>query len=505
MSSISASTGASRGVRKVFRDPDKPRPATVQTDQLPPYDESAEAGALACVLQTGDDRQLDELEPDYFYDPRCERVYGALKALADDLKPLDTVSLFQWLKDHGGLDLDVHREFVITLADQAPSPENFASYLDTLRDRSTRRAILRDTTELQRIAVNPAVPLESVSAIADKLLSLGNFRLPTIELLAAKECDPTAEPPPLQTVYSLAGITVCTPGNLTAITAGIKSGKTAVLGAMMAATCTEDPECDCLGFKSSNPDGLALLYFDFEQSPDDSWHCLNRVLKRSRLKQKPAWLHHFCLTGLGWLEAWEAVTKGIEHYADLHGGIHSALLDGAADLVNDVNVAGECNARVAELHNLAIGNKCPLVGVIHFNPGSDKSRGHLGSQLERKAESNLALEKDGEVTVIYSTKNRRAGIPKKSGPQFAFDTAKGMHVMVASRESAKEAAEVERLIDCAIDVFSERPSMRYTDVQTTLKTLMRVSRATAERKLTEMLKHSIITKSVAGLYTLNSK
>jgi hypothetical protein len=34
-----------------------------------------------------------------------------------------------------------------------------------------------------------------------------------------------------------------------------------------------------------------------------------------------------------------------------------------------------------------------IVGVIHFNPGGEKTRGHLGSQLERKAETNLRLDK----------------------------------------------------------------------------------------------------------------
>jgi hypothetical protein len=116
-------------------------------------------------------------------------------------------------------------------------------------------------------------------------------------------------------------------------------------------------------------------------------------------------------------------------------------LDGGADFVADVNDAAESNAFVATRHDLAIKHDCPIVGVVHFNPGSEKSRGHLGSQLERKAETNLALEKDAdESTVIYSTKNCRAGIPKGIGPRFRFDPAAGMHVSVASRQSARDDA-----------------------------------------------------------------
>ena len=75
--------------------------------------------------------------------------------------------------------------------------------------------------------------------------------------------------------------------------------------------------------------------------------------------------------------------------------------------------------------------------MIHFNPGSEKSRGHLGSQLERKAETNLILEKNkDEVTRIYSVKNRRAGIPKSEGPCFRYDEESRLHITCESSEAS---------------------------------------------------------------------
>lgn len=322
-------------------------------------------------------------------------------------------------------------------------------------------------------------------------------------LLQAREFNPHIEPPPLRPIYMLAGITISTPANLTTVTSAIKTGKSAVIGAMAAAAMPHNQDADLLGFSSSNPKGKALLWFDSEQSPDDFWHCVYRALQRAGQRELPLWLHAYCLTGLGCKRAWECVQWATTEAAEKHDGIHSSLIDGFADLVADVNDPEESNGFVAELHDMAIKHDCPIIGVIHFNPGSEKIRGHLGSQLERKAETNLALEKDkDETTVIYSTKNRRAGIPKNLGPRFKFSAQAGMHITVQSRQSAHEAEKREQLLALAIDVFGDRPAMRYTELQTTVKKLLTVCDRTAERKVADMRRFTVIKSSVAGLYVI---
>ena len=319
-------------------------------------------------------------------------------------------------------------------------------------------------------------------------------------LLKEREFDFQVEPPVLRPIFTLAGVCISTPANLSTITSAIKTGKSAVIGALAAAAMPHSHDADLLGFSSSNPKGMALLWFDSEQSPDDFWHCVFRSVKRAGLREPPPWLHAFCLTGLGCKRAWECVTEATKAAADQHGGIHSTLIDGLADLVADVNDPAESNEFVAELHDMAIRMDCPIIGVIHFNPGSEKSRGHLGSQVERKAETNLALEKVDETTTIYSTKNRRAGIPKNQGPRFAFNVEAGMHVTVESRQSQKDAEMRDALQELAQDVFRDRPSMRRSDLETTVKTLLTVKDKTAYRRVNEMVRLGVICKSVAGLY-----
>lgn len=322
--------------------------------------------------------------------------------------------------------------------------------------------------------------------------------------LEDRRFDPTAEPPPLRPVYKLDGHIISTPGNLTTITSGVKTGKTAVIGAVAASAFVTQSNLDLLGFSSSNPESKALLWFDSEQSQTDFWHCVNRAIRRAGLRKPPPWLYAYCLTGLDYKQAWDCVNEGVQSAHDQCGGTHSILLDGYADFIRDVNDPGETGPFVASIMAMAADRDCPVLGIIHFNPGSDKSRGHLGSQLERKAETNLRLDKDGEVTCIWSEKQRRAPILKNYGPCFAWSNDLEMHVTVETKSQLRNSAKAKSLQLLAEDMFNGHPAMRYSDLQVTVKTQLTVSEKTARRRIDDMISLGVIKKTFGGLYEIVS-
>lgn len=267
----------------------------------------------------------------------------------------------------------------------------------------------------------------SPSAVRSQLFSV----FPNLQVIESKRFDPSARPPAVRILYTLQDKIVATPGNLGTITAAIKVGKSAVMGAAISSAICQDPDgqYDFLTFKGFNPNQFAVIHFDTEQSPDDYWFTVNRMLTRSGISEPPKNLFSYCFTGLTSKQIWECVQQVYIIAANQCGGIHSVFIDGIGDLVADVNDPEECNALVCALHDLSIRYDCHTMSAIHFNPGTEKSRGHLGSQIERKSETNLALDKsDGEITRIWSTRNRRAGIPKTEGPCFRYDPERGMHV-----------------------------------------------------------------------------
>ena len=76
------------------------------------------------------------------------------------------------------------------------------------------------------------------------------------------------------------------------------------------------------------------------------------------------------------------------------------VIDGIADLQRNTNDLEESDALVTELMALSTLANTHIICVLHTNPGSDKARGHLGSSLQRKAETVLFVHRVGETSVV---------------------------------------------------------------------------------------------------------
>jgi hypothetical protein len=235
-------------------------------------------------------------------------------------------------------------------------------------------------------------------------------------------------PTPSKPVYQLGMAKIATRGNIIGIYARPKDGKTATLGAAMASTMTSTG--DTFGFASDNPDGLAVIHIDSEQSREAFYAVIATAKRRAGISKKPSWLRSTSILSKDKAERFAWLEFEMEQAKKAHGGIHSVLIDGIGDFVQNPNDGDECFAVVTRLHQLAVKYDTVIFCVLHFNPNPEynKARGHLGSELERKCETNLTLEKKDGVTVIYTTTARHAEIPKEKGHRFQWSDDAGMHV-----------------------------------------------------------------------------
>ena len=91
------------------------------------------------------------------------------------------------------------------------------------------------------------------------------------------------------------------------------------------------------------------------------------------------------------------------------------IIDGVADLLNDVNSMTETNYVVQKIMTWTAKKQCHLLTIIHQNFGSDKPTGNLGSALEKKAETQKKLEKNevnkGWITVECKRSRNRSFDP----------------------------------------------------------------------------------------------
>jgi hypothetical protein len=76
------------------------------------------------------------------------------------------------------------------------------------------------------------------------------------------------------------------------------------------------------------------------------------------------------------------------------------VVDGISDLMYNTNDIEESDRIVGKLMALSTEYNCHILCVLHTNPDSDKARGHIGSTLQRKAETVLFVHKVGESSVV---------------------------------------------------------------------------------------------------------
>ena len=327
-----------------------------------------------------------------------------------------------------------------------------------------------------------------------------------IERLAPRAYSPMVKPIEQPPRYFLNGVPICYSQNLTTFSAQAKAGKTAALNAVIASTFAAQ-DADCLGFTSQNPKGFAVVHIDTEQCQFRHWIGIQRLIRRARVDAAPEWLRSFYLKGLSVDEIRQSIRLLTKQAAEQFGGVHSVIIDGTGDTVHNVNDIPECNGIISELDSITMEFDCPILNIIHLNPGStEKTRGHLGSYLERKSETNLKLEKDDNgVSVMWAKQNRDAPILKNTAPRFAWSEELQMHVSVQNLKVAKADAQRDKLTDIARAIFADRKAMRRFELEAAIKNITK-NRAdsTAYRTANTMLDLGIVKQDLAELYVLNA-
>jgi hypothetical protein len=193
------------------------------------------------------------------------------------------------------------------------------------------------------------------------------------------------------------------------------------------------------------------------------------------------------------------------------GSISVVVIDGVADICRDPNDPEEAFETVRWLMELSHKYSTAIFCVLHENPSSEdgKTRGHLGSELTRKAYGNLRVDKDDDsVSVLYGPLMRKKDIPKHMGTCFAWSEDARMHVTLGSQreviaskreEKANEAqAKRDRDDSPIVQDILETP-MNFSDLTIAVMERFDVKKRAAETKVSKWTGR-LIVKTNEGKY-----
>ena len=261
--------------------------------------------------------------------------------------------------------------------------------------------------------------------------------------------------------------TIATFGNFSASTGKAKSKKTFNISAMVAAAVTNTT---VLNYRACLPEGKRkILYFDTEQS---KYHChtvLERIYKLSGLsfkKDDPR------LMFWGLREYTPKLRIALIDYAlRKYDEVGLVIIDGLRDLMYDINNGKEATDVMTVLMAWTSVYDLHIHTVLHLNKNDNNPRGHIGTELENKAETVLIISKNMQNNSISEVKPMH--MRDKEFRTFAFhiDDNKlpvldsGISVTVVKRQE-KSLVSLDNEIHQEIlsKVFEKNSPTRYNDL-----------------------------------------
>ena len=333
-----------------------------------------------------------------------------------------------------------------------------------------------------------------------------NMYAQTMMILQSCEIDYDNPPDASKSVVAVNGVPLGTQDNLFCITGGEGTGKSNYIAAILAGTLGSERLLaeQTLGLEvTANPKGLAVLHYDTEQSEAQLYKNLEKTLRRASIKSVPEFYHSLYLASLSRKDRLKIIRESMDLFHHRHGGVHLVVIDGIADLIRSANDETESIAIVDELYRLAgIYNTC-IICVLHFVPNGIKLRGHIGSELQRKAAGILSIEKDDnpEYSVVKALKVRDGSPLDVPIMLFGWDKEADMHVYRGEKSKEdKEKRKTDELIGVVKEAFRSSFKLTYQELCEVLMREMEIKDRTAKKYIAYMKEQRILAQDTNSNY-----
>lgn len=311
--------------------------------------------------------------------------------------------------------------------------------------------------------LNKEIEYEITNENAMEILEMHSIKL-TDEIIPPKVC--------LSIIEGGENASICTLGNYSMLIGKAKSRKT-FCTTLALATATKNGIIQNK-FIGNLPDNKRMvLYFDTEQGK----HHVQKAFKRISLiadVKHPSNIKVYSLRSESTLNRLKLIEKAVYRTKDLG----FVVIDGIRDLVTSINDEEQATFIANKLLKWTEELDIHIICVLHQNKGDNNARGHLGTELQNKAETVLSVTKyqNDENISIVSAEYCRDKEPK----DFAFTIdSEGLPYTIEGFEVRNEATKRKAIIPSEIDelvhkdilkkVFNHGEKFNYKDLVSQVK------------------------------------
>jgi hypothetical protein len=200
--------------------------------------------------------------------------------------------------------------------------------------------------------------------------------------------------PPPEVALRIDDAIIGTLGNILSIIGKAKSRKSFFIGMAVSAAVSSKNVISVL--KNELPTKQRrVLYFDTEQGKYHVQLALKRICKIVGV-QEPNNLNVYGLRALTPSERLELIEYAIYNTPEL--GI--IFIDGIKDLITSINDEEQATMIVSKLMKWSEEKNILITTVLHQNKSDTNARGHIGTELNNKAETVLSVSKSADNPMV---------------------------------------------------------------------------------------------------------
>lgn len=191
-------------------------------------------------------------------------------------------------------------------------------------------------------------------------------------------------------ITRISGTNKFSKGNISAWTGAAKSKKTFAMTMLVSSMLSGTTQFEKFYSYKLNK----VLWIDTEQSPADVQRVIKRIVEIVG-DEKNVFMY-----GLRPLTPKERI-EAIEQLLETHKGIDVLIIDGARDLLMNINDPVESTEVVTKIMKWSYDYHIHISTVVHQASGGLKVRGHIGTELENKAETVIQVKRN-DTDINYS-------------------------------------------------------------------------------------------------------
>lgn len=328
-----------------------------------------------------------------------------------------------------------------------------------------------------RIGMSIAASLEGISIADDD-----------INLLQQAEIDLSIDIPSPPPVLYQGDKVMISKGDFSVVVGAAKSRKTFCVSAMVGAYLCAD---EYMNMSSPNDTGN-VLWIDTEQSIYHAAKVAKRVCRIAGLptNQKTDRFRMLCFREYDPEKRRELTNKAIRLYRP-----SLVVIDGAADLIMDVNDSSESVKLATMFMDITKELDNHIVAVLHTNPGGDKPRGHLGTNFLNKAQALFIVRADSDISTVSVERCRDIAVD-----DFAFAVSKEGLPILASVPEKSDKTDNLKAIFCKYT-----QPIRQTDLREAIMIDEGIKKSMANRRIREAKAMEVLVENNVGLLYYKGK